>query len=356
MPYFLVDSGTSAKGDSYKNSQVDRNLGSFFDPVNAKSITTAARSGNVELVEFLYKEQLQVKPDSSNDVTGGICAAAETGHLGVVRFFCKLPFDDKENSNINGRVGNALVHAAEFGHLNIAQYLHRRSPVKVLLDALDRAAEKGHLDIVRFLDSSIIEPARARALDLALLNKQDTVYVYLFNHTNALCSNDLLCTTLESPDPYPMLPKIVDRLETYEISERAIELAVRTKKLGVVQELLRCDVEVQWGNAIDLAVELEQEDMLEFFYDVFAARTTSETVMDLWAGLGQLEGVKYLESTMDCGTTRSAMNNAVVNGHFEMVKYLQEIRRDKVDESTLQTARVHKQVEIVEFLKKCLNI
>ncbi|KAI8835940.1 ankyrin repeat-containing domain protein [Chytridium lagenaria] len=335
-----------AKWKSTLNVWLGVRLGSFFPPTSEKSVAIAARSGNLELVKFLYKKRLQVKPDSLNDVTNEICAAAETGHLGVVRFFCEPQVGYRHNPEIKGRVGHAIAYAAEFGHLNIVRYLHRRSSVTVLLDALDRAAEKGHLDIVRFLNSSMIEPANARALDLARSNKQDAVYEYLLYHTNAKCSNDLLCTILESPDPYPMLPKVVDRFEDSYISQRAIELAVRTKKLEVVQELLRCDVGVKWGNAIDLAVELGQEDMLELFYDVFAAQPTRESVIDLWAELGQVKGVKYMESRMKCQTTWLAMIYAVSNGHFEMVKYLLESRGYQVEECG--------HMEILEFLRRCL--
>ncbi|KAI8851710.1 hypothetical protein BC829DRAFT_386652 [Chytridium lagenaria] len=256
----------------YTNSQVSKRGSSM--------VTLAACSGNLELVKFLVCESVL----HSQKLNSAICKAAREGHLPVVRYFFSLLYANKLGG-ITERARGAIVEAAKKGHCHVVEYLLPRSERSCLLNALTSAAKEGHLD------------------------------VYLFNHTNARCSKDLLHSLLQTPELYANIPKLFDRYEEEHLEKDTLELAVRTQRLDVVQQLLKYDMDIEWGNAIDVAAQLGQDGMLEVFYERFKSTLSSGTVMDVWAGMGQLDGINFLE--------RGRGNqNAAESGHLHVVKYL----------------------------------
>ncbi|KAI8851711.1 hypothetical protein BC829DRAFT_386658 [Chytridium lagenaria] len=268
---------------------------------------------NTNVMEYIYQKRMSSVP--SDAMINSICIAAEAGDFDMVCLLFKLP---DCCSGVIENAGVAIVSAARKGHRNIVQYLIPRLP-NSLLDALDMAAGA--------------EPAHTTALDLAVENGHLAVSKYLLHHTNARCSAKLLDTFLKAPALRKMVPSLVDRLEGSFISGKL--------KLEILQTILRMDMKIEWGNAIDVAAETGQDDMLDFFYQRFAAQPSKETVMDKWAGLGQLEGVKFLDKGMYCGWTTAALNNA----------YFMDVKKAKPEFDIVERAKKLGHTQVWNYLK-----
>ena len=107
----------------------------------------ASEYGQLEILEFAIKEY---KIDI-NSLYHSLFAAAENGHLNVVKFF----IDRGANplAKIFAGANDILIYTAGNGHLNVVEYLLEKGadPTAQKNEAIIKAAGEGHLDVVKIL-------------------------------------------------------------------------------------------------------------------------------------------------------------------------------------------------------------
>ena len=79
-------------------------------------------------------------------------------------------------------------------------------------------------------------------------------------------------------------------------------------------------------------------------------RGCDEEAMDLAAGRGHLEVVKWLDENRREGCSTAAMDLAAMNGHLNVVKWLSENRREGCTTKALDYAALNGHLEIVKWL------
>ncbi|OQR94043.1 hypothetical protein ACHHYP_01897 [Achlya hypogyna] len=125
----------------------------------------AARNGHLDVVEFLHRHRAE------GCSSFALTAACARGHLGVVRFLHRHRHE--------GCTSHAMDSAAENGHLEIVRLLHFERHEGCSRVALEYAAKYGHLDIVRFLHTHRREGRLADALRNAAAQGHAAVVAYL---------------------------------------------------------------------------------------------------------------------------------------------------------------------------------
>ena len=133
--------------------------------INRRSIDFAAYNGNIEIIRFLYDNNLRFSTKKAMD------SAAENGHIECLKYLHK-------NLDV-GCTSNAIDLAAKNGHLNVIKWLHNNNNVGCSNNAMDLAAKNGHLDVIKWLDINRKEGCTTNAIDLAAKNGYIEVVKYL---------------------------------------------------------------------------------------------------------------------------------------------------------------------------------
>ncbi|KAJ1547211.1 hypothetical protein HK405_006452 [Cladochytrium tenue] len=107
----------------------------------------ALGAGNWWLARFItthHRERVVAQSDPSVYTEGLLDKIAVAGNLPALRYFLGL--------GLRGLTSFAITYAAEYGYLDMVQWLHQnRSEAAASMTAIDEAAGNGHLDIVRYL-------------------------------------------------------------------------------------------------------------------------------------------------------------------------------------------------------------
>ena len=144
-----------------------------------KTINTAARQGNLEMVKYCVANKFRVY---KFPIDWRTCAnAAKNGHLEVLKYLreeAKAPWDS-----------DTAACAAVKGHLHILEYLVERKYDQFNTYACENAAAFGHLDCLKYLRETAKAPwdyravrGAQRAVRYAQVNKQTECLQYLLDN------------------------------------------------------------------------------------------------------------------------------------------------------------------------------
>jgi DNA-binding FrmR family transcriptional regulator len=134
----------------------------FVTPWNEDTMTHAASNGHLEIVQYLWQQEVPCTPDAITQASGH-------GHFDVVKYLMEnnVPVESKAmvyassngHANIveylveNGQYCHALIvhFAASEGHLDVVQYLIKHHKARCGDDGLTAAAANGHIEVVKYL-------------------------------------------------------------------------------------------------------------------------------------------------------------------------------------------------------------
>ena len=137
-----------------------------------KTINTAARQGNLEMVKYCVANKFRVY---KFPIDWRTCAnAAKNGHLEVLKYLreeAKAPWDSL-----------TAAWAAENGHLHILEYLVERKYDKYNEVACWFAAANGHLDCLKYLRETAKAPWNSDAVHLAHKNNHPECVQYCLDN------------------------------------------------------------------------------------------------------------------------------------------------------------------------------
>jgi hypothetical protein len=137
-----------------------------------KTINTAARQGNLEMVKYCVANKFRVY---KFPIEWRTCAcAAKNGHLEILKYLheeVKAPWD-----------WDTAAWAAENGHLHILEYLVEREYDQFDEYALQWAAGNGHLDCLKYLRETAKAPWDSRVVYYAHVNNHTECVQYLLDN------------------------------------------------------------------------------------------------------------------------------------------------------------------------------
>lgn len=166
---------------------------------NAHTLSPAVRAvceqkdAAVDLVMAHIHAFLDISPRCS------LMSAALAGHAHLVKRLSARhpePFD--------GCCQEAMDSAAEFGHLEIVQWLHENREEGCTSDAMDMAASNGHLHVVRWLHENRSEGCTTSAMDFAAQNGHLHVLQWLHENRTEGCTHSAMDNAATSGHLYVM--------------------------------------------------------------------------------------------------------------------------------------------------------
>lgn len=218
-------------------------------------------------------------------------------------------------------------------------------------------------------------PVQASEVDAAVLRRRVDVLAYLYQHTNARCSEQAVERAVSRGDME--IVKLVVRRQTKESYERSMDTAVSHGRLEMVQYFVENAIGVTTrdllgkaasgghlaivkyllknitggctSRAMDLAASCGHLDIVEFLHENRIEGCTA-AAMDGAAAHGHLEIVKFLHGNRSEGCTRKAMDGAAKNNHLDVVKFLHEHRGEGCTMKAMNDAAARGHLEIVKFL------
>ncbi|KAI9326803.1 hypothetical protein BDR26DRAFT_876596 [Obelidium mucronatum] len=215
---------------------------------NSEVLTKAAENGHLELVrELIYTEKM-TPPDPMS-----LRAAAANGHLRIVKMLSPLIQDVAANEI-------AIVEAARRGNLKIVEWLDRNIALEFrsnhVYSLISVVAEYGFLDIVQFLHVHKGAVCITRAMDRAAMSNHLHIIKYLTEICGATCSQWALNDSAKYG--YLHIVKYLLKHHRTECDTIAFRYAVESGRINVVKFFL--ENEFVWevgrnGDLVDLAVK-----------------------------------------------------------------------------------------------------
>ena len=293
-----------------------RQNGDWFD--DDTYLLTAAADGRISDVRYSHEVRAANINAVNSNGDNALILAANNGHLPVVQYLAnKVAKINAVNSNGD----NALIIAADSGYLPVVQYLvDNRANINAVHsngnNALILAADKGHLPVVQYLvdnraNINAVNSNGNNALIIAANNGHLPVVQYLANKV----------ANINAVNPKGL---------------SALMVASRMKHLSVIQYLLTTDADrtVAFTDAADKGNLDAIKDLVALGVDINLNNAVNHTALHFAAARGHLPVVQYLlahgvnkEARADDG--RTALHYAAQGGHLELVKWLIGAGADK---------------------------
>ena len=246
---------------------------------------------------------------------------------------------------------DCLDVAAEYGHLEIVQWLHFNRREGCSTEAMDRAAKHGYLEVVQWLHDNRDEGCSTKAMDGASGNGHLEVVHWLHKHRSEGCTKEAMDNAATSGDLEMLRWLHAHRREGCTIE--ATMYAARNGHLGVLKWLYanRPEGKEDIWCAIDIAAKYGDIDILRWMHrDVNDGCMMN--AMDYAAIGGQLETVKWLHANVaedECCTT-TAMDYAAMQGDLDMVRWLHMHRTEGCTCRAMEDAAKNGHIDVVRWL------
>ncbi|ETI32920.1 hypothetical protein PPTG_05683 [Phytophthora nicotianae INRA-310] len=265
--------------------------------------------------------------------------AALNGHVEVVEWLhdeLRVPFSP------------TLWHAADNGHLNVIQWMHDNGYKHGGAAIMDSAAMYGQLDVVKWLHDNREEGCTEQAMDGAATEGHLEVVRWLHESRSEGCTNAAMNGAASKGHL-----DVVKWLHSHRhegCTHVAMDSAAENGYLHVIQWLQKNRSEGCTPAAMDTAASKGHLDVVRWLHENRSEGCTTKA-MDMAAENGHFEVVKWLHENRNEGCTTDAMDTAAANGYFAIVKYLHENRDEGCTVAALTRAILGAHFEVALFLK-----
>ncbi|EGG16802.1 hypothetical protein DFA_07780 [Cavenderia fasciculata] len=332
--YAMFNAVKNADFEMVKYLHQHRNDGCHHFPFSGQ-----IKSNYLDILKFFHLNQEKYPKIFDSNV---LDYAACNGFIDIVKF-CH------EHRKLDGATTKAMDEASCQGHIEILLFLHENRTEGASTDAIDRAAQNGFIESIKFLHENRSEGATFKAMDLAAKNGHMNILLYLHQNRSEGASSNAMDTAAERG--YFEIVKFLHEHRTEGCSSGAIDQVVKTENMEILLYLVHTVKAQCTEAAVKTAIELGRLDILTLLHDHYAkCDIWSQRDMDLAAGLGNLEIVKFLGQHRSEGCTKKAIDRAATNGHFEMVQYLYQHRTEGASTRALDRAATNGHMEILQFL------
>jgi hypothetical protein len=324
-----------------------------------KVMEAAAAAGNVEVVEWLFKDCKASAEDalwSAQTNKQWQTAQWILENCGIVGPWIDWDLPAKDGAlsflqhlrsrSIGGPGFYTLQVAAWSGHLEIVEWLHRELRVP-FSPTVWHAADNGHLDVVKWLHNNGYKHGRAAVMDSAAMYGQLDVIKWLHEHRAEGCSQQAMDGA--AMGGHLDVVKWLHESRKEGCTNAAMNAAASQGHLEVVEWLHTHRQEGCTHVAMDSAAENGHLHVLEWLQANRSEGCTT-AAMDSAAANGHLAVVKWLHEKRTEGCTTKAMDVAAENGHLEVVKWLHANRTEGCTTEAMDKAAANGHLEVVKWL------
>lgn len=273
----------------------------------------AGENGHFEMVKWLMANLTDALGD--DDTLDGIAGA---GRLEIVKWVAECY---PEHFTVA-----AMTWAATNGHLDVVIYLHEFGDYEFACNesAMDGAAKNGHLDVIIWLHNNRSEGCTHWAMDGAAKRGHLDVIKWLDANREEGCSE----MAIDRAADFGHLDVIKWLAENYEegCTSAAITSAASHNHMEVVKWLYEHGYDRCRPRSYEFGALGGYLDMLKWIYknlNVKYASVIVHNALDLAAGNGHVETLRWLDATQAVRGSPKAMHYAASNGMLDMMILLQ---------------------------------
>lgn len=251
------------------------------------------------------------------------------------------------------QASNAMLIAAEMGHLELLQWMHENLPIGRSIKMLRVAAAGGHLDVVKWLCRTFPTGYFMLPDSSTVCNGHFEVVRWLTSQFKWQSQYARESWIMEGIDA-AILSGHIDILhyfyEMRPVNRRnhALRWAAYSGNFELVQWLDNLDAENSPWSMNDAAANGHMKIVLWLNNHRREGCTTD--AMDRAAGNNHMKIVQWLHTHRTEGCTTGAMDRAAANGHLEMVQWLHENRKEGCTKNAIDSAAINGHFEIVKWL------
>jgi hypothetical protein len=312
LVYFLVSKGLRGTPESIFNAveknylDIVRFLHYHIGITEIRNMVYAACKGFEEIVDFLYTVR-----STEWDLSSVFKSAAETNHIGVVKFFVA------KGERCNDPLLIDVI--CERGLFCMLEYLHDlgyRSPNR---DIIISTYQGGHIGIVKYLYATGYYKIPPSIVDMVIREKDLNMIKFLyaikpFYPNQVVCSYESGC------------PDITDFL--YSMGHTPLPFTINTLcRMGYLYalEIIHKNGGKFYPASIDLACEYGHTDLVKFLIST-AGCTPTEYAIDRASLNGHMEIVEFLYYNTKKMCTENAFNWSHANGRYDVSNFLVSVR------------------------------
>ncbi|KAH9190491.1 hypothetical protein AeNC1_007526 [Aphanomyces euteiches] len=246
-----------------------------------------------------------------------------------------------------GYTKHTLRLAAYYGQRHV---LERFLPYSNLFSAqvMDSAAAGGQLELIQWFHETQMSGFTASVMDKAASNGHLHVVQWLHTHRDELCSIRSVAGAASNGNEhvvrYLFDHQLVSTCPTY-----GVDLAAGNGHLNVVKYFTEVRPLKCTRLAMDLAARNGHLPVVRYLHEHRSEGCTVDAI-DKAAAHGHADIVAFLTEHRKEGGTRRAMDRAAANGWLEVVKYLHEHRREGCTTSAMTMAALNGHLAVVQWL------
>jgi hypothetical protein len=306
----------------------------------------AAKSGNVELLNWLYVRSHDDVLDSGHDIVN---EAATNGHLHVLEWILA-----KYNKNLWGR--KTCHSAAKNGHLEVLQWLRSRDPPCPWGESTFAAASgHNHKAITDWLQTLVPScPFNSTVLLYAVRNGDLKLVQWLRSQTPPCPFPDDIISQAFGNKNVEMRKWLVDNNAPCNWNSKLCSIAVSHNDLNTLKWLRSLTPPCPWDSWIcEIAVRSDNIEVLEWL--VSQGCELNNKSYHWPASSGQLDMLVWLhrrDAPSFYKVQKSLMESAIYNGHMHIIKWLRSLDPPcEWNKSFIQFAVTDRRLKILIWLR-----
>lgn len=295
-------------------------------------LDTAAKSGNIELVEWLFKNRTEGCSYYAIDKAAGY------GHLDMVKLLHKKYYIKCSS--------NAIYNACENGHFEVVKWLYEHDHVHSEC-AMEISINKGYIEIFKWLYARNYKPTEYTLNYAAMGNDLDNVR-YLCEELKLECTED----TLFYIEEYNILEYLCKKFPE-KITDKIVNIIASRGYLELLNWIMENHKKEITNNAIDHAVYNKKYDIVKYLYKEYNLRCTIQSIYNItWHKDTDIEMLKWIldnnqitfiqnsdqeqndnqeqndEDSNNNHIVQDIISNAVYNNNIEFLKLLHNTIND----------------------------
>jgi len=311
-----------------------------------KTIIYAAETGNLEIVKYLCKKELQI---DINIVQEAVNVAAKKGFINIIKYLYQL-----YRYNIFNKL--TITYAAEGGYLNIIKFIYKTGSKHLFSkkpynrNAMDYAAKGGNLHIIKWLHEQNLGNCTSNLYYNACKNGHLNVVKWVTEHKYSIYCNER-AMDLAATGGYIDLVTWLCYNRCEGCSLKAITGASMNGYLPTLEFVHNNYDIIGSTDAMDYAAMNGQLHIIKWLHENRKEGCTKDA-MNLAANNGHLDVVKWLHINRSEGCTTAAMDNAARSGHLDLVRWLHKNRTEGCTKAAVDAAAINGHISIMQFLLK----
>ncbi|EFA75342.1 hypothetical protein PPL_11418 [Heterostelium album PN500] len=331
----------------------------LFKSLFVKSLKTAARYGNLEIIKYVYAQL-----PNDIDFKQLYQTAVKYGHLHIVHYIMRHAKPDKNNWKLESIIGSPTNRAVSslYGNIPIIKWIYQRFVMNgygnhgdtTNKNLMDYAAINGHLPMLQWLHVNRNEGCTKMAMDLASMNGDLPTVQFLHENRSEGCTSDAL--NFASENGHFQVVQFLHANRSEGCSTHALDNAAKNGHFKIVQFLHANRSEGCSTLAIDQAAKNGHFKIVKFLHFQRLEGCTTDAIDLACEKETNFPIIEFLHYSRTEGSTPNAMDIAASNGCFNILKFLLQNRTEGCTDMILHDAIQCGDLEVIKFIQENINL